>query len=73
MIDAKPSHVFYLKCLHGFALSLGWISMPIVAPNLWPRHHPKARRGITLKEHDHLLTFAKGAVGMLPLTHSEKE
>ena len=35
--DAKPSHVFYLKCLHSFALSLGWISIPIMAPNLWPK------------------------------------
>ena len=61
MKDAKPSQVFYLKCLHGFALSLGWISIPIVAPYLWPKHHPKARRGITLTEHEHLLTFAKGA------------
>ena len=61
MMDAKPSHVFYLKCLHGFALSLGWVSIPIVAPYLWPKHHPKARRGITLTEHENLLTFAKGA------------
>jgi integrase len=61
MKDAKPSQVFYLKCLHGFALSLGWISIPIVAPNLWPKHHPKARRGITLEEHQRLLTLAKGA------------
>ena len=59
--DAKPSQVFYLKCLHGFALSLGWISIPIVAPCLWPKHHPKARRGITLVEQERLLTFAKGA------------
>ena len=61
MKDAKSSHVFYLKCLHGFALSLGWISIPIVAPHLWPKHHPKARRGVTLEEHERLLTFAKGA------------
>jgi len=61
MKDAKPSHVFYLKCLHGFALSLGWISIPIVAPNLWPKYHPKTSRGITLAEHELLLTFAKGA------------
>ena len=61
MKDAKPSQIFYLKCLHGFALSLGWISIPIVAPYLWPKHHPKGRRGVTLKEHEHLLTFAKGA------------
>lgn len=32
-----------------------------MAPNLWPKHHPKARRGITLKEHQRLLTLAKGA------------
>jgi len=61
MKDTKPSQVFYLKCLHGFALSLGWISIPIVAPNIWPKHHPKARRGITLTEHELLLTIAKGA------------
>ena len=59
--DAKPSQVFYLKCLHGFAISLGWISLPIIAPNLWPKYHPKARRGITLAEHQRLLTLAKGA------------
>ena len=59
--DAKSSQKFYLKCLHSFALSLGWISIPIMAPNLWPKYQPKARRGITLKEHEHLLTFAKGA------------
>ena len=59
--DAKPSHMFYLKCLHSFALSLGWISLPIVAPKVWPKYHPKARRGITLEEHQRLLTFANGA------------
>lgn len=59
--DAKPSHVFYLKCLHSFALSLGWIAIPIIAPKVWPKHHPKARRGITLAEHQRLLTFAPGA------------
>lgn len=59
--DAKPSHVFYLKCLHSFALSLGWISIPIMAPNLWPKHHPKAKRGISLEEHKRLLSLAKKA------------
>jgi integrase len=32
-----------------------------VAPKLWPKHKPKARRGITLAEHQRLLTLAKGA------------
>ena len=61
MKDAKPSQIFYLRCLHSFALSLGWLSIPIVAPNLWPKYHPKARRGITLDEHQRLLTFANDA------------
>ena len=61
MKDAKPSQIFYLRCLHSFALSLGWISIPIVAPSLWPKYHPKARRGITLDEHQRLLTFAHDA------------
>lgn len=59
--DAKPSHVFYLKCLQSFALGLGWLSLPVVAPKLWPKHKPKARRGITLAEHQLLLTLAKKA------------
>jgi integrase len=61
MKDAKPSQVFYLKCLHSFALSLGWISLPIVPPKVWPKPHPKSRRGITLEEHQRLLTRAQGA------------
>jgi len=45
----------FLKRLHNFALSLGWIALPIVAPYLWPKYEPKDRRGITRDEHETIL------------------
>jgi integrase len=51
----KSSTICFLKRLHHLALSAGWIALPIVAPNLWPRYKPKDRRGITLAEHQTLL------------------
>jgi len=53
--DGKVSIVYFLKRLHNFAVSLGWIAIPIVAPYLWPKYEPKDRRGITLEEHQDLL------------------
>ena len=52
---AKPSTICFLKRLHHLALSAGWLALPIVAPNLWPKYKPKDRRGITLDEHQTLL------------------
>ena len=57
----KPSVNHFLKRLHSFALSLGWIAIPIVAPYLWPKYVPKSRRGITLEEHQLLLAREKKA------------
>ena len=51
----------FLKRLHNFALNLGWIALPIVAPYLWPKYEPKDRRGITLDEHQSVLTKEKQA------------
>ena len=59
--DAKPSTICFLKRLHHLALSAGWIALPIVAPNLWPKYKPKDRRGITLDEHQNLLAQEKKA------------
>jgi integrase len=59
--DGKVSIIFFLKRLHHLALSAGWIALPIVAPNLWPKYKPKDRRGITLDEHQTLLTREKNA------------
>ncbi|MCX6896213.1 MAG: tyrosine-type recombinase/integrase [Verrucomicrobia bacterium] len=57
--DGKVSIVYFLKRLHNFALSLGWIAVPIVAPYLWPKYEPKDRRGITLEEHQTVLAQEK--------------
>ena len=59
--DGKVSIVCFLKRLHNFALSLGWIALPVVAPYLWPKYEPKDRRGITLDEHQTLLAREKKA------------
>jgi len=57
----KVSIVCFLKRLHNFALSLGWIAVPIVAPYLWPKYQPKERRGITRDEHESVLAREKKA------------
>src|SRR5580700_8113845 len=59
--DGKVSIVYFLKRLHNFALNLGWIALPIVAPYLWPKYEPKDRRGITLEEHQDILAKEKQA------------
>jgi integrase len=59
--DGKVSIVYFLKRLHNFALSLGWIALPIVAPYLWPKYEPKDRRGITQDEHQSILAKEKRA------------
>ena len=59
--DGKVSIINFLKRLHNFALSLGWISLPLVAPYLWPKYEPKDRRGITQDEHHSLMAKEKTA------------
>jgi integrase len=51
----------FLKRLHNFAVHLGWIAIPIVAPYLWPKYEPKDRRGITQAEHASILAQEKKA------------
>jgi len=59
--EGKVSINEFLKRLHNFALHLGWIAIPIVAPYLWPQYEPKDRRGITQSEHESLLAKEKKA------------
>ena len=59
--DGKVSIICFLKRLHNFALSLGWIAIPTVAPYLWPKYEPKDRRGITHEEHQAILAAEKRA------------
>jgi integrase len=57
----KESVTYFLKSLHNFALSLGWLPTPILAPFLWPKYKPKLRRGITLDEHQRIITGERHA------------
>jgi hypothetical protein len=51
----------FLKRLHNFALHLNWITIPIVAPYLWPKYEAKPRRGITREEQETVLAREKKA------------
>jgi integrase len=57
--DGKVSIIHFLKRLHNLALSIGWIALPVVAPNLWPKYVAKDRRGITAQEQQSLLAREK--------------
>ena len=59
--EGKVTITCFLKRLHNFALSLGWIVLPVVAPYLWPKYEAKDRRGITQDEHQSLLAQEKNA------------
>jgi integrase len=55
----KVSIAHYLKRLHNLALSLGWLSVPVLPPILWPKPRFKSKRGITLAEHQRILAAEK--------------
>jgi integrase len=59
--DGKVSILNFLKRLHNFAVNLGWLAVPMVAPYLWPKYEPKDRRGLTLAEHQSILVSEKKA------------
>jgi integrase len=59
--EGKVAITYFLKRLHNFALSLGWIALPIVAPYLWPKYAAKDRRGITREEQETVLLAEKKA------------
>jgi integrase len=59
--ESKVSIVYFLKRLHNFALNLGWIAVPVIAPYLWPKYQPKGRRGITLEEHQSVVAAERHA------------
>ena len=59
--EGKVAITCFLKRLHNFALSLGWIALPVVAPYLWPKYEAKDRRGITPDEQESILAIEKKA------------
>jgi integrase len=59
--QGKVSIVFFLKRLHNFALGLGWIALPVVAPYLWPKFEVKDQRGIRRDEQEAILAREQNA------------
>src|SRR5258708_29946770 len=57
----KVSVNHYLRRLHNLALGLGWISVPILAPKLWPKPRFKEKRAITLEEQKRILAAETNA------------
>jgi integrase len=55
----KVSTTHYLRRLHNLALGLGWLTVPVLAPLLWPKPQCKSKRGITLAEHQRVLSAEK--------------
>jgi integrase len=51
----------YLRRLHNLALMLGWLPVPVLPPNLWPKPECKEKRGLTLEEHQRILAAEKNA------------
>jgi integrase len=49
----------FLRRLHSFALTLGWLPWPIMNYRQWPRIRHKEKRGVTSEEHQKLLEREK--------------
>src|ERR1700677_3297916 len=59
--QGKVSIIFFLKRMHNFALGLGWIALPVVAPYLWPKCEVKDQRGIRRDEQEAILARERNA------------
>ncbi len=57
--DGKSCTNMYLRRLHSFALQLGWLAWPVLGYNQWPKLRFKERRGVTLEEHQLLVSTEK--------------
>ncbi len=59
--NAKVSTHHYLKRLHNLALGLGWISVPVLAPRLWPKPIFRNKRAVSPEEHERILASEKNS------------
>jgi site-specific recombinase XerD len=57
--SGKPCTNMFLHRFHSFALKLGWLAWPILGYNQWPKLRFKERRGVTLEEHQLLVSAEK--------------
>jgi integrase len=54
--SGKPCTNMFLHRFHSFALKLGWLAWPIIGYNQWPKLRFKERRGVTVEEHQLLVS-----------------
>ncbi|HEY0550228.1 MAG TPA: tyrosine-type recombinase/integrase [Verrucomicrobiae bacterium] len=45
----------YLRRAHNYAIGMHWLPWPVLPPRLWPAVHYKAKRAITLEEHERIV------------------
>jgi integrase len=57
--EGKVSVAHYLRRIHNFAIGIGWLSLPVLAPRLWPKPQTKSKRAITQAEHGRILEAEK--------------
>lgn len=49
----------YLQRIHRFALDMGWLPWPVLPRKRWPKVRFKAKRAVTLAEHERVLASEK--------------
>jgi len=57
--EGKVSVAHYLRRIHNFALGIGWLALPVLAPRLWPKPQTKSKRALTQAEHGRILDAEK--------------
>jgi len=57
--DEHVSVIHFLRRLHNYAVSLGWLALPVLAPRLWPKPSFKLKRALTAEEHQRILVAEK--------------
>ncbi|MBL9170396.1 MAG: tyrosine-type recombinase/integrase [Verrucomicrobiales bacterium] len=71
VLQTQPEHILaaiqkgtvstnnYLRRLHSFAHQMGWLPWPVLPVKQWPRMKFKDKRGVTLEEHQRIVTSEK--------------
>ena len=71
VLQTQPEHILtaiqkgtvstnnYLRRLHSFGHQMGWLPWPVLPVKQWPRMRFKEKRGVTLEEHQRLVTCEK--------------
>ncbi|HTQ52183.1 MAG TPA: tyrosine-type recombinase/integrase [Candidatus Acidoferrales bacterium] len=57
--DGRVSVAHYLRRIHNFAVGMGWLAVPVLAPRFWPKPQTKSKRAITPTEQGRILEAEK--------------